>query len=121
MQFSLVTDSEPQLPLTCISGACNADYEGAQTKQDAASVARAEGDHASAVALLTEAMALAGPSTSLLATRADCLLHLRRPGAALNDCNEALKLNPDSAKALRSAVPLSLSRPLTSPRQYDVM
>ena len=37
-----------------------------------------------------------------LANRADLLLKARRPLAALSDCDEALKINPDSAKALRS-------------------
>jgi hypothetical protein len=46
-------------------------------------------------------MEAAGASTSLLAARADCLLSLRRPGAALGDCNAALALNPDSVKALK--------------------
>jgi hypothetical protein len=37
-----------------------------------------------------------------LANRADLLLKAKRPLAALSDCDEALKINPDSAKALRS-------------------
>ncbi len=46
-------------------------------------------------------MELGGASALTLANRAECLLLLRRPLAAISDCNEALKLNPDSAKALR--------------------
>jgi regulator of sirC expression with transglutaminase-like and TPR domain len=42
------------------------------------------------------------PSTSLLASRADSLLHLGRPSAAIADCSAALGINPDSTKALRA-------------------
>lgn len=77
------------------------DYEGSQERREAAASARAEGDFSKAVTLLTEAMELGNASTSILADRAHCLLQLRRPGAALADCNVALQLNPDSAKALK--------------------
>jgi regulator of sirC expression with transglutaminase-like and TPR domain len=54
------------------------------------------------VRLLTQAMHEGAPSTSLLATRADSLLHLGRPSAAIADCSAALGINPDSTKALRA-------------------
>ena len=39
-----------------------------------------------------------------LANRANSLLKARRPLAALSDCDEALKINPDSAKTLRLSI-----------------
>lgn len=77
------------------------DFEASQEKRDSAAASRANGDFSAAVELLTQAMEVGAPSVSLLVDRAHCLLLLRRPGAALADCNEALKLNPDSAKALK--------------------
>ena len=46
-------------------------------------------------------MNLGSVSALTLANRAECLLKVKRPVAAEADANEALKLNPDSAKALR--------------------
>lgn len=42
------------------------------------------------------------PSALLYARRAEALLQARRPSAALRDCDYALSLNPDSAKALKT-------------------
>lgn len=42
------------------------------------------------------------PSPLTLAKRADVLLKLRRPNAAIADCDAALKMNPDSAKSLKT-------------------
>ena len=77
------------------------DFEASQLKQEEAESARLTGDYTTRLHALTAAMEAGGPTTSLLSARADCLLHLRRPGAALADTEAALKLNPDSAKALK--------------------
>lgn len=77
------------------------DWEGAAEAKTQATEAKSAGNYEQAVELYTKAMELGGASTLTLANRADCLLRGRRPNAALADCNEALKLNPDSAKALR--------------------
>ena len=46
-------------------------------------------------------MTLGQVSAITLANRAECLLKLKKPCAAISDCTAALSLNPDSAKALK--------------------
>jgi suppressor of tumorigenicity protein 13 len=41
------------------------------------------------------------PSPLTFAKRAECFLKLRKPNAAVRDCDAALKLNPDSAKSYK--------------------
>ena len=65
-----------------------------------ASEAASNGDHAKAVELFTGALQLA-PSALVYAKRADAFLKMRKPNAAVRDCNKALEMNPDSAKALK--------------------
>lgn len=48
------------------------------------------------------AVILMKPSPLTLAKRADVLLKLKRPNAAIHDCDAALKMNPDSAKSLKT-------------------
>mmetsp|Transcript_737 Transcript_737/g.1747 ORF Transcript_737/g.1747 Transcript_737/m.1747 type:complete len:404 (+) Transcript_737:287-1498(+) len=60
-----------------------------------------EGDMERAIEHFTLALQLL-PSALLYARRAEALLREKRPTAALQDCNEALKLNSDSAKALKT-------------------
>merc|ERR1712127_616052 len=66
-----------------------------------ASDAKCSGDYAKALEKYSEAICAAPPSAMTYAARAECLLKLDRPCAAIRDCDEALKLNSDSAKALR--------------------
>lgn len=68
--------------------------------REAAAKAATEGDWSAAVAALTSA--IAAPSATLLSRRAEALLALRRPVAALRDADAALLLNADSARALRA-------------------
>merc|ERR1719390_280808 len=51
----------------------------------------------------TEAIDMGGGAGSalLLAKRADLLLNLKRPCAAIRDCTAALEVNPDCGKAFR--------------------
>ena len=96
------------------------DWDGAADAKSAAAEAKSAGNNDLAIEMFTKAMELGGASALTLANRfidsgvnelvvyltnyrAQCLLAVRRPLAALSDCNEALKLNPDSAKALRYA------------------
>lgn len=44
---------------------------------------------------------IGNPTAMMFAKRADMLLKSKRPAAAIKDCDAALELNPDSAKALR--------------------
>ena len=77
------------------------DWETAQTEKDKATEAKANGNYEQAITHYTNAMTSGPVSAMVLANRADCLLKSKRPKAALADCNEALKINPDSAKAIR--------------------
>lgn len=67
----------------------------------AASEAAGSGDYAAALEKWN-AVIQAKPSPLTLAKRADVLLKLRRPNAAIADCDAALKMNPDSAKSLKT-------------------
>ncbi|CAD7926989.1 unnamed protein product [Amoebophrya sp. A25] len=68
-----------------------------------AAEAAEDGDYASAVADMTKVLKLVQPRATAMqfARRADYYLRLRRPVAAVQDCDRALELNPDSAKAFR--------------------
>lgn len=77
------------------------DFDAAGAAKEKASEAKGSGDYQSAVQSFTEAMTLGSVSALTLANRAECLLKLRRPLAAVSDCTAAIALNPDSAKALR--------------------
>jgi suppressor of tumorigenicity protein 13 len=78
------------------------DYEAASSsKQEAADLLN-DGDIEGALEKYTAAILAAPPSALLYANRATVLYKLQRYRAAERDCNEALKENPDSAKALRT-------------------
>lgn len=77
------------------------DWDGAADAKEKAAEARANGDFTKAVELFTKALSLGQVSAIALANRAECLLKLRRPLAAISDCDAAIGINPDSAKALR--------------------
>eukprot|EP00957_Ditylum_brightwellii_P085423 6498510-Ditylum_brightwellii.AAC.1 len=66
-----------------------------------ASDLKSAGDYKAALDKYSQAVLAAEPSALLYANRADVLLKLKRYEACIRDCNEALKKNPDSAKALR--------------------
>lgn len=68
-------------------------------KQKAAD-AEEDGDLAKAVEHQTAAILLS-PSALMLAKRAELLLKLKKPKSAVSDATAALKMNPDSCKALR--------------------
>ena len=60
-----------------------------------------DGDRKAGLEYLNQAVAVGGASAMLLTKRAELLLKLRRPVAAIRDCDNALSLNPDSGKAFR--------------------
>jgi suppressor of tumorigenicity protein 13 len=76
------------------------DWEGAGAQKEKAAELKSNGDLSGAVEAYTAAL-LCQPSALTFAARADCLLKLKRPKAAVADCNAALAVNPDSAKALK--------------------
>jgi len=65
-----------------------------------ASSAFAAGDYASALEYYTKALDIQ-PSALTFSKRAECFMKLKRNAAATQDCEQALKINPDSAKALK--------------------
>lgn len=69
-------------------------------KQEASQLAATE-QWGAALEKYNELMGLS-PSTLALAKRADVLLHLKRPYAAIRDCETALAENDNSAKALKT-------------------
>jgi len=66
----------------------------------AASEALGNGDVEAAVAHYGTAIKLM-PSALAFANRANAFLKLQRPNAAIKDCDAAIQLNPDSAKAYK--------------------
>lgn len=92
------TDDDVDFPLLYESGD---DYEKAAEHKMKASDLKMEGKLDEALEEYTLAIQAAPPSALLYANRAMVLLELERYKAAEHDCNEALKENPDSAKALR--------------------
>ena len=54
-----------------------------------------------AIKFMNQVISLGGATAMTLTKRADLLLKSKRPLAAIADCDAALKLNPDSAKAFR--------------------
>ena len=77
------------------------DWEGAANAKESANEAKACGNFETAVEMYTKALELGTVSAMTLVSRAECLLKLKRPKAALADCNAALEICHDSAKALR--------------------
>lgn len=77
------------------------DHDRLVDLKSAAGALASEGRHADAVESFTRAIKLS-PSALLYAKRADCYLKLKKPNAAIRDCDAALALNPDSAKAFKA-------------------
>jgi tetratricopeptide (TPR) repeat protein len=74
--------------------------EAAMEAKMAAVEAAGNGDWEAAVAQYAVALT-AMPSAMVYAKRAEALLRLGRPAAAAADCEKALEVNPDSAKAFK--------------------
>ena len=60
-----------------------------------------DGDRVKALVFFNEAVTMGGATAMLVTKRAELLLKLKRPTAAIKDCDFALSLNPDSGKAYR--------------------
>jgi len=76
------------------------DYEAAGAAKAEALDAQGEGDWDKAAGLWTKAV-LAAPNAMVYANRGNAYLKLKKPLAAIRDADEALKINPDSAKAFK--------------------
>jgi len=83
------------------SGALTEDKANAMIDaKSKASSAFSAGDYASALEYYTKALDIQ-PSALTFSKRAECFMKLNRNKAATQDCEQALKINPDSAKALK--------------------
>lgn len=69
--------------------------------KQAAAEALEDGNLDTALEKYTEAIKIGNPTAMLYAKRAGVLLLLKRPCACIEDCNAAIAINPDSAKAFR--------------------
>lgn len=77
------------------------DRDAANSIKGKAMAAQGSGDHAEALKLFSEAIQRCPRMAILYASRASLLLVMKRPNAAIRDCDVAVKLNPDSAKAYK--------------------
>ncbi|VDN53883.1 unnamed protein product [Dracunculus medinensis] len=77
------------------------DLEKANEERDLAMIAFSDGDFAKATKHYTNAIELNPGSALLHAKRASILLNLKKPNAAIRDCDKALSINPDSAQAYK--------------------
>jgi len=78
------------------------DIEAASDLQSEARSDARGGNHEQAIQKLTEAIKRNPTQSSLYAFRAESLVHLKKPNAAIRDANRALELNPDSSRALKT-------------------
>ena len=78
------------------------DEEAGMEAKMAAAEAMSNGDFSAAVAGFSKSLA-AAPSALTYAKRAEALLKLGHPTAAVADCTRALEINPDSAKTYKVA------------------
>lgn len=77
------------------------DLEKANEIRDKAAAALSEGNFDDALSYFTEAIQLNPGSAMLHAKRASVLLKLKRPMAAITDCDKAISINADSAQAYK--------------------
>jgi len=94
----MTPDTEPPLEVGDIS------VTPTEEMMDEASALRAKAlevqydNEEEAISILTQAIKLYPQGAILYATRADILLRMKRPNAAISDCSVAIRINPDSAK-----------------------
>ena len=71
--------------------------EQANDKRMEAMMAMNDGRHEDAIPMFTEAIKLNPQAAPTFAKRAGCYLKMKKPNAAIRDCNKAVSMNPDSA------------------------
>ncbi|KAK6740591.1 hypothetical protein RB195_008816 [Necator americanus] len=81
--------------------ATDEEIERANEERDKAMAAFSEGNFEDAVKHFTDAIELNPGSAILHAKRANVLLKLKRPRAAIADCDKAISINPDSAQGYK--------------------
>lgn len=75
--------------------------EQADAKRSEAQAKLSEGALEEAIPLFTQAIENNPQSAILYAKRAQCYIKLRKPNAAIRDCNRALEINENSQQALK--------------------
>lgn len=99
----LPEESEPPPPMPSCGNLepSEAEMESCNAAKQLASEAMDAGDELLALERFTQAVLSGGASALLFARRAELLLKLRRPKAAILDCSAALEVNPECGKAFR--------------------
>ncbi|KAL8272875.1 hypothetical protein Esti_003184 [Eimeria stiedai] len=95
------TTPPPELAPTGEKELTDDDYEKLAKAKEAATEAVEAGELNRAVECYTNALLIGNPTALLYTRRAEVLLKLKRYVAAARDCDEAVKLNPDNARAYR--------------------
>lgn len=95
----LKTPDVPPYPNVSFPKVEEPDYEAAAGYKSQAREHEGKGEWEKAIEFYTKSLESNPSSTLNLARRAQCLIECERPNAAINDCNAALKANPDSSKA----------------------
>ncbi|KAK2960731.1 putative Hsc70-interacting protein [Blattamonas nauphoetae] len=94
----IVTPSLEDIPIPVPEPKEDVDFEKAGELKQEAQAAKASGDLAKALELITQCLEINPNSTINIGLRGQILLDLGRPQGALSDGEEAVKRNPDSAK-----------------------
>jgi suppressor of tumorigenicity protein 13 len=96
-------ESEPPPPMPPCGNLepSEAEMEACRAAKQLADEASDVGDALGALRRLSEAVMSGGAGALLFARRAEMLLQLRRPKAAILDCAAALEVNPECGKAYR--------------------
>jgi len=97
-------DPLPAMPQVRSRGGCALDVDAIGTceaAQLAAAEAVSKGDRQRALEAYTGAILTGDAPALFFVRRAELLLSFRRPCAAINDCSQALLVNPDLGKAYR--------------------
>ena len=100
--FTIAADNDPPQEMGDSSKEVElseADEDKLMAIKQEATDAFASGDYQKAVDKFTEAILMNPQSALMFAKRANAFLHLKKPNAAIRDCNKAVEMNPDSATA----------------------
>ena len=107
----MTPDNDPPLPFGADSAEpSDADMEKATEAKMAAADAASNGDHAKAIEHFTTALTLM-PSPLVYAKRAECLLKLKKPNAAIRDCGWSLPANHSWRASFRNAQARASTQP----------
>eukprot|EP01071_Lankesteria_metandrocarpae_P012755 Lankesteria_metandrocarpae@DN6236_c0_g1_i1.p1 len=95
------TQGPPAAPNTTENEFTDEQFDKIATLKEEAAEAIGNGDNEKALANYNDILSMGNASALLCTRRAELLLKMNRPVAAIKDCDEALKLNPDNGKAYK--------------------